>query len=1010
MAELQFTKDVNLLVDPDRTKRKCAAQRILKSLQDPVKDPFAGDNFKGTSDEKRKGMESLTKSCLRLFEDVGETCREAAVGIVGELLTRQDASILAWVLPSIVARIGLEKMVESSEEIRLQLLTLAIDALRRFPNDIGQHIDFYGLLLDNCVKDSYPQLKRMACDACIMLCKAEPKKVKHVTPTLAATVKIMALNHKHGVVRAAAVNAFASLLSHGAVEMLGDTKDEQDNRTTVHALFVLANDHTESVRLAIVDLLYVCMLEITERLDQHRRLMPHLLLLVTDECEQVRLAANTLLLNLGKQHMADNEDNRIDIEKRRITLKDLDWHADDQYPDMTLKAPSSIAFPGGLKHRPTLGARYVVAEVVRTYLEKVLVDVNALDWTIPHSNVNKRIAALRILAMSIYYSETNIVQSTQIILSALYKGLKDDNPDVRAESLACVEILGKFLKPEHYLPFIIAQPPKEQEDQRRLVEEENMQLIKDKNRTVQVTGVCSGGDKGGAAVVLPTLLSTAADSIKSCILLSFEYLLLGSRERITEEEATRVTRALVHKDLMVLDAGKQLFALSNCIATFVGDILVPRGLVASPEKPLPVEIKNDVARRTLDSILFYTVLCMLGTDDAAVKAHIESSVIPRMSTAVTGTPYGLYDSHCGRIIRRHESEMPVAVLASLLLHTTDIQPFTEAVSNIFLAHLVDVDFKMKVSDELLFFQTLDRLLWEGKVTFKPVEMEKLLRHIILPFAAFAPGGAATLFRKIGIRSLHASLTDAHLPTLDAVLRMDHSNNNRCPYSGEVKKDTPSPLAERIVTTWLSSMGCDDDTDMRHSCVQMFPAIATLHVSVGSANEAVQHLLMRFDDTNDIIRLETARMMGMVVEKIADGRYYRLSCAAAMPSSNKADETDNASVHDGERSAANDVHAIGGGLPASGVALRPIDGNLRNEICNQKFRDIVTVFLLHMDDAVEGVGLKATIAEVLKVMKMIDETKAAIVTELVAGARKVHHTTQFCDDVLAAPSSVSKPSA
>ena len=198
--------------------------------------------------------------------------------------------------------------------------------------------------------------------------------------------------------------------------------------------------------------------------------------------------------------------------------------------------------------RPYLGARYVVAEVVRSILDKTLQDCVAMDWTIPFSKHNKRVVALRSLAMMIYFSETNIVQFAQQILATLYKSIKDDNEMVRTESLVCIELLGKFVTPDQYLPFIISQPDALARQQEEAAAND-VEVQRSKTKTVTLTSAT-----GQPPQPLPTLFSTSAAATKSSVLTAFRYILFGSKATLTPSQATQIVRALTHADLFDLDS------------------------------------------------------------------------------------------------------------------------------------------------------------------------------------------------------------------------------------------------------------------------------------------------------------------------------------------------------------------------------------------------------------------------------------------------------------------------
>ena len=127
----------------------------------------------------------------------------------------------------------------------------------------------------------------------------------------------------------------------------------------------LCVDRNELVRQSVLDVISDLTMEITERTEMHRHLVPLLLLTLTDDIESVRTKSRTILKGIGEFYEMDNEDNRIGLDNRRVTLKDIKWYAEDKYPDMTMEL--TTALPGcDFNNRPPIGVRLAVAEVYPT--------------------------------------------------------------------------------------------------------------------------------------------------------------------------------------------------------------------------------------------------------------------------------------------------------------------------------------------------------------------------------------------------------------------------------------------------------------------------------------------------------------------------------------------------------------------------------------------------------------------------------------------------------------------
>ncbi|KAK7202011.1 hypothetical protein NESM_000269300 [Novymonas esmeraldas] len=816
---------LNELQDSSKMKR-CAAYKRVHELAKAQKGKLS-----------KEEEFSIIRSCLKGFEDTSERSREEAVRITSELLPGQDASILDWVLPSVVTRIGIVPVAEESEEIRLLLLRLGVSCMTCFPHDIGprNYIDFFQVLLENCFRDAFPDLKKEACKATCQLCSIEPKQVRAISVPLVRALKSSCLLHKHSAVRCEAAQTLAVLFRCGASETLRDGKDEPEQRTMASELFVLCNDHSEPVRLAVLSVLSCALLDVKERLEMHAKYLPHLLLLVTDSFDAVRTTARGVLERVGQLYMIDNEDNRIDMANRRVTMKDIEWYGDDEYPSMTFTtAPSQRC---DIFHcRPSVGTRYVVAESVRAFLDKILADITAVDWVIPFSTNNRKVVALRLLWTTIYYCEKSCVQFTERILSAVYRAFADESAEVKQEATFSVEVLGKFLVPEQYLPFLIAKAAASSD-----AHEDVSVVERSRNKTVILTSL---DDSHGPT---PTLFSTAAVTVKCSILQTLAYLIEGSKEHLTPAHSTRIIQALTANDLIECENERLLSALLDTMQT-VNAVFAAKGFIASPEHPLPQQVLSDPKQRTLDSIVLYALLRIKSAEMPTIQMRA-GEVIVGLSMLVTGSPTGIYTLHARRLLSRYGATLPVSAFSDLVLNSASIGTLGEVLTGVFVSRLSEVNFAVKVTEELRYFSVLEKLLWSRTDAFSPSETSELLRTVVLPLATFQPGSTAHLFRKVAVDCLCALLD----PVYRGALLVELTENN-------------NGLAVTVVNAWCAASDADDG-EMRLVCVSVLGEVCRLPMEKGAAHEIVQSILLRFDDSSDAIRLRTSEEL---VQLLADG--------------------------------------------------------------------------------------------------------------------------------------------
>uniref|UniRef100_A0A146L7C4 Uncharacterized protein n=1 Tax=Lygus hesperus TaxID=30085 RepID=A0A146L7C4_LYGHE len=207
---------------------------------------------------------------------------------------------------------------------------------------------------------------------------------------------------------------------------------------------------------------------------------------------------------------------------------------------------------------------------------------------------------------------------------------------------------------------------------------------------------------------LPTLFSTSGVATKCAILTSLPHFLRGSARKLTSTDALQVVQALTNKDLIDCANEELLLCLVNALRTSV-DVFTLRGFIATPDKQLPETIKADVKQRTLDSIVFYSALCLRHDTFASVQAAA-AKLIDSLSRCVTGDGQGIYNIHAKRLLYRYGTSMPVGALRELVLNTGDSFLPSKLLKDMFVYHLSQVNFALRVVNELQYFQVLEQLL------------------------------------------------------------------------------------------------------------------------------------------------------------------------------------------------------------------------------------------------------------------------------------------------------------
>eukprot|EP01061_Rhynchopus_euleeides_P001385 TRINITY_DN10977_c0_g1_i5.p1 TRINITY_DN10977_c0_g1~~TRINITY_DN10977_c0_g1_i5.p1 ORF type:complete len:922 (+),score=356.64 TRINITY_DN10977_c0_g1_i5:240-2768(+) len=761
-----------------------------------------------------------------------------------------DRSCLDWVLPVIVARMANDHG-EDEDFVQMPLLDAVNATLKAFSNDITPRIDSYAQILVRCLRIADPDIKILLCTTIHLLCDACLKDTKSVALNIAKAMKPNLCSGRWAV-RQASVLAFGRLLANGGLEIVYDFRDEVNEINTTRSIMKsLTLDRNGKVREATLDVMSDLTTEITERTDMHRHFVPLVLLALTDKFPGVRDKAREILKGLGAFYEMDNEDNRIGLENRRITLKDIQWYAEDKYPDMTMQMKS--AMPGvDFAQRPPLGVRLAVAECCRSFIPPLLKDITALAWTIPNSEISRREAAMRTLMMTLWFIESNALQFMQAILDALYKILRDDDVSMKNEAFVCLELLGKLHTPENYIPLVLTQGS----DEGGQMKIQEMETTDD----IERREVCRRN---------MTIFSTTANTTKVNILIAFRYLLMGTQD-LSEEQAFVIIQAVTSPDVVEMEAPQQLDALLDLLAT-LHDLFLKFGLVkkySTGDAQVHADPQAELAApATLDFYLFWTLNDVQACVDVNVQKKA-SQAMSALSEALTGSPNELYVTHFIRAIS-DKNNVPLAVFAKLLengghmlsQHTTDI-------IEIFLAHLHNVRYDVDVRDKLKCMNLLNDFILNvgtNKVTLEPHHLEQLLLMVVIPHGKWHVGGAAHLFRKVALSCLSALLVQDLFPLSMWAPDVDDPHSEE----GRKQRDEARGLLTSTVDTWRNSLDADD-AELRLLVVKMTRWVMRMPLLETDAAENIKELLLRLDDSNDIVRTQTAIAFRQIFEDINGG--------------------------------------------------------------------------------------------------------------------------------------------
>ena len=194
-AALQgIARHMNCLSEENRNTRKKALEGIKK---DTIKrTPTLGET------EARHVFSELVKPLLKTLSDPVEKCRELSAELIGEFLklVPDPETKLSYVVPVLVQRLGQQEMIETSEELRLMLVGIAVQIVEFSGKNIAMYLDDFVKILVRTIIDPYPEVKKESCKCAAKLAKAIPEYFQEQSESLIKPL-LMSLTHQHSRVR-----------------------------------------------------------------------------------------------------------------------------------------------------------------------------------------------------------------------------------------------------------------------------------------------------------------------------------------------------------------------------------------------------------------------------------------------------------------------------------------------------------------------------------------------------------------------------------------------------------------------------------------------------------------------------------------------------------------------------------------------------------------------------------------------------------------------------------------
>ena len=152
------------------------------------------------------------------------------------------------------------------------------------------------------------------------------------------------------------------------------------------------------------------------------------------------------------------------------------------------------------------------------------------------------------------------------------------------------------------------------------------------------------------------------------------------------------------------------------------------------------------------------------------------------------------------------------------------------------------------------------------MTLTPSQIEQLLLSVVIPHGRWHVGGAAHLFRKVSLSILSAFLVQGIIPAALWVPEVEDPQSEE----GRRQLEEGRSLLTSTVDTWRNALDADD-TELRLVVAKTARHIMRLPLEEVDATENAKELLLRMDDSSDVVRGTTAAGFQQLFADLAAGR-------------------------------------------------------------------------------------------------------------------------------------------
>lgn len=211
--DLELSKITISLQADEKNHHKQVLEKILKiiSRREILDGP----------DDLVKIWGSTHRFLVRIMNDNRETCRDLTVEILKiflEALPPDDRHII-YIIPMMSRRLGVQELIEPSEEVRLKCVSLLRMIIFKYKDLLVQYIQDVTGILARTVMDNYPNVKKESCGCISDYAKTLSRHFYSQSEYLVKPI-LSNFTHQHYRVRLAAVEAIGNVIRYGNSKLM----------------------------------------------------------------------------------------------------------------------------------------------------------------------------------------------------------------------------------------------------------------------------------------------------------------------------------------------------------------------------------------------------------------------------------------------------------------------------------------------------------------------------------------------------------------------------------------------------------------------------------------------------------------------------------------------------------------------------------------------------------------------------------------------------------------------